>query len=185
VLAGAWNRAIFTPEWVSARLFDNVPTEFEVAFPTLAMRFHGRDADLVVQPSRIEAVPKDASDEALELASKLAQRVLHLLRETPVKAMGVNFNFEHCALTDAAASHVRALQELSDGALRIVVTKPGPDGSSLTVALAPAGGLAELNYNWELEASAERAGGQLAALDLRGLAKDATNQLQRFCGGSS
>lgn len=94
VLAGAWNRAIFTPEWVSKHLLDKQEEiEVQIAFGIdSSLRFQSDELTLQVLPRQVRIAPK--GKESLPAIEECACRILGRLRETPLHAVGFNFSFD-------------------------------------------------------------------------------------------
>ncbi len=95
-LAGFWNRMIFTPEWVSPRLFPGPKIEAHVALlPVLPLIYRDLTAEMEVSATRLVFRPRVLHDDgSLLRAEAMARTVLQALPETPVQAVGVNFSFE-------------------------------------------------------------------------------------------
>jgi len=95
ILAGFWNRPIFTPEWVAERVFHHSDFETYVAsLPVLSIVFDDRVVSLEVSHAQLLFRPmKLADDEGLARAEQMAGDVLKALPETPVQAVGVNFSY--------------------------------------------------------------------------------------------
>lgn len=113
VLLGAWNQAIFTPEWVARTLF---PDEDEVSTMvgmlstgSLATQFSGGGVQLQVVPGRLEfrflAFPIDCAR-----IEKLARDCLDRLPQTPVQAFGMNAGFD----VDSPSENLLRLTSLDD-----------------------------------------------------------------------
>lgn len=95
VVAGSWNRVIFSPQWVAANLAETGNVMLEVAFndPTKPPRFTFDEVRLSVSPTRLSLFPTNVNDAVLERTSAAAVKVLGVLHHTPVTAVGVNFAF--------------------------------------------------------------------------------------------
>jgi hypothetical protein len=96
VLAGFWNRMIFTPEWVGPRLFPGLEFETRVALlPVFPLIYRDVAAAMEVSMTRLVFRPRILNDDASLLrAEAMARTVLKALPETPVQAVGVNFSYE-------------------------------------------------------------------------------------------
>lgn len=117
VLSGAWNQAIFTPEWVAARILGTPEPKFQMALALLEtggtlleIAPLGRAA-LRLLPGRLEVRPLDPSDEALQDIERLAIAAARALPETPIGALGINFGYS------MAGGNYAPLFELKDQAL--------------------------------------------------------------------
>lgn len=95
ILAGFWNRLIFTPEWVAERVFHHANFDTYVALlPVLPIVFNDKVVSMEVSLARLLFRPmKPEDDEGLARAEQMAREVLKALPETPVQAVGVNFSY--------------------------------------------------------------------------------------------
>ncbi|WP_437732188.1 hypothetical protein [Sorangium sp. So ce1335] len=112
VIAGAWNQAIFTLEWVQAVLLDGASPRVELLFNEqgLATQFITDEIKLLVLPSRAQVHLSSLSDAALSQLEVVPVRLLRRLRETPVHAVGINFGFD----VDEPSEQIAQLFELED-----------------------------------------------------------------------
>lgn len=93
VLAGAWNRAIFTPQWVAERLFrESVETLVQIE-PPHVLKFQDATVTLIVAPERSQLAPRVDTDAAFSRMHEVALLLLGALPETPLGGVGVNFAF--------------------------------------------------------------------------------------------
>jgi hypothetical protein len=148
ILAGSWNRAILTPNWIRSKLFvlaENTPITIEVEVDTFGYirAIHDKAA---VLPRRdflelLTLVPDLAS---MQVAANYAARALDSLPETPVRAAGVNFRYkiEDCAVQAFELTKAKLDNEISDLAFTI-----GSRKIARELAL-DAGGV--INFNVEL-----------------------------------
>jgi hypothetical protein len=94
VVVGLWNTRIFSIPWISGKLFDNsdVTGEFPVlpGFPT---KFSVSGVEILPDSSRLMIQAAEPSDGLLQRVEDTATRILHLLPETPVSAVGLNIPF--------------------------------------------------------------------------------------------
>ncbi len=100
VLAGFWNRMIFTPEWVGSRLFDrNAQIETVVALrPVLPIVYRDNQIAIEISAVRIVCRARDLDNEAaLRRSGAVAQEILKSLPETPIQGVGINFAFRDAA----------------------------------------------------------------------------------------
>jgi hypothetical protein len=107
VVAGFWNRMIFTPEWVIPRLFPEPQLETLVALlPVLPLIYRNEQVALEVTMTRLSFHPRQlGSDASLLRAETMARTVLEALPETPLQAVGVNFAYKE----EAPADHLVAM----------------------------------------------------------------------------
>lgn len=100
VLAGFWNRMIFTPEWVQSHLFaTSEQLETVVALlPILPIIYRDNQIVVEISATRIVCRARDLdSDEALRRSGAAASTILEALPETPIQGVGVNFAFREAA----------------------------------------------------------------------------------------
>lgn len=96
VLAGFWNRMIFTPEWVTPRLFDtSEQIETLVALlPVLPIIYRDKQIAVEISGVRIVCRARNLEDEAaIQRSGTVAGIILKALPETPVQGIGINFAF--------------------------------------------------------------------------------------------
>lgn len=94
VLAGLWNRAIFTPAWVSELLFHEAEVETMLSvMPHLPIIYRNRQVAVEVSSARLVFRPRRTNDDCLVAAEQMAHAVLNKLQDTPLLAVGVNFAF--------------------------------------------------------------------------------------------
>lgn len=95
IIVGSWNRRIFTPEWVKA-LFGIPPNEnLEglVNFDEMAFAFKYKGIVLMPKANQLELKFETYTEEAALFCSKLIVRILELLPQTPLRALGVNISY--------------------------------------------------------------------------------------------
>ncbi len=98
VLVGGWNPKIFSPKWVAGKLFgtkdsQTVQIEAGIGPGVQFLKYHFGGAVVIPRDDRLILGVATPKDEQLERIEKLACRVLELLPETPLSAVGVNFGF--------------------------------------------------------------------------------------------
>jgi hypothetical protein len=94
VLAGHWNRMIFTPEWIADNLFKQDVVETEIALlPGFPARY--RHPQVLMEAARQGLVfrPRFDTDESLKMAEEMASTALRDLPNTPLSGVGINFSF--------------------------------------------------------------------------------------------
>jgi hypothetical protein len=99
VLAGHWNRMIFTPVWVGQHLFPgNQQVETLVAIlPIFPMIYQNAEIMVEVSTPRIVLHPRQLTDANLVRAETMAQTILQELDDTPLTGVGINFEFVQAA----------------------------------------------------------------------------------------
>jgi hypothetical protein len=96
VLAGAWNTAILTPEWLTKHLGvdgGSVQIEFPIGNPLLPIRYTFQNVRMVVVRDRLIIAPNANDPTVLARAETFAKKILNTLTHTPMSAVGVNFDF--------------------------------------------------------------------------------------------
>lgn len=144
VLAGAWNKAIFTPSWIAKQIFreeEDIPVELAIAFGVdeTIMRFPSKNVALQVSDARIIVVPTELTDESLRTVNTTVESVLRVLFHTPITAIGFNFAF---ATNEPGEELKRVLsasdaEYLQDAGLTIRETKSVRTLAGVTVSGTP------------------------------------------------
>ncbi len=94
VLAGIWNRAIFTPQWVKDLLFHEPEVETLLSvMPHLPIIYRNAQVAIEVSTPRVAFRPRRLDDDTIQAAETMAYAVLDKLRDTPLLAVGVNLAF--------------------------------------------------------------------------------------------
>lgn len=166
VLAGAWNQAIFTPEWTAKSLFGGKPAAPVVgmlATGGLAAQYSADGVELQVLPGRLELRSTSLPIDHARL-ERLAADCLGQLPETPVQAYGINGGFDFAAPPEAFAqllsfSDEAALAPFGKVEKRLLVRELVRTDSSLSINVAQAKGRfqVDLNVHRPVNADARRA----------------------------
>lgn len=118
VLVGAWNTAIFTPQWVTESLLDlPAGTAIEVQVPMLAgmpIRFIGDSVVVVPADDRLVIDAKVPTQDGLEAALSVARRAIEELPKTPLSAAGFNLRYRS---DETPAQTATVLSSTADDAL--------------------------------------------------------------------
>jgi hypothetical protein len=94
VLAGIWNRSIFSPDWVGRLLFHDREVETLISvMPVLPIIYRNREVAFEVASSRLVLKPRELNDECIQAAETMAFTVLDTLKDTPLLGVGINFAF--------------------------------------------------------------------------------------------
>jgi len=127
VVKGAWNRAIFTPNKISQKLFGlDEGTVLQVLVPIDGMspqRMLHDDIAVSVNSSVLEVAAQKQEYGKLKQGLEVASKALNWLKETPVMAGGYNFRFK---VTDREAISVSSIIQseldtvLSDNNFKII-----------------------------------------------------------------
>jgi hypothetical protein len=94
VLAGSWNRAIFTPDWVNRVLFNDPDLETLISIlPRMPIVYRNRQVALEASGSRLVFRPRRLDDACIQAAERMAHVTLNTLQDTPIRGIGINFGF--------------------------------------------------------------------------------------------
>ena len=91
VAVGAWNTAIFTPDWMKKFIlsdYENYNVEFPIAINS-SLRFTTTDFVFAIVNSRLEIMIRNNSDKSISCLRTILQKLIH----TPIIAFGINFKF--------------------------------------------------------------------------------------------
>lgn len=101
IIAGAWNRRLFSPEWVGRWIFDGKPIDVEIPLMLGGpFKFIHDGLELYPDSDRLIIIPKNLEDSSLSAAEKVSIKILDLLPHTPIAALGLNFAFLEESLND-------------------------------------------------------------------------------------
>lgn len=91
VTVGAWNTAIFLPEWMNRFVltdYTNINVEVPVAVNS-SLRYTTEDFVFAIVNSRLEIIIKNKPHNAISCLRNILQKLIH----TPIVAFGINFKF--------------------------------------------------------------------------------------------
>ncbi len=97
VVAGLWNRSIFTPSWLASNILEDerapIQSEIPISNLELPIRHSFGGVYLRVSQGRLELNQKEigSSDEPM---IETACKILSLLAHTPVSGVGINFQYK-------------------------------------------------------------------------------------------
>lgn len=107
VIVGVWNRAVFTPEWVSKYLFNGESVRFE--YPNniqgASLKFITGDMDLFIIGPKLFFTARATTSEIFQKISETALQLARVLPHTPVVSFGINHKFE-CPILDIQGSGI-------------------------------------------------------------------------------
>lgn len=94
VLAGFWNRAIFSPEWVNANVYGEAELETLLSImPHFPIVYQNQQVAIEVSGARLIVRPRRLNAECLQRTEVIARTTIEKLPETPLKGVGINFAF--------------------------------------------------------------------------------------------
>lgn len=101
VSLGAWNPAIFSPEWAKKNIADNKDKDVVLAIPMslpiqllLPPRLTVDDVNIFATGQTLVFECVEFSDEGIESCLRKFSRISELLPHTPITAVGVNYRFD-------------------------------------------------------------------------------------------
>lgn len=192
VLAGFWNRMIFTPEWVGPRLFQqDEELETVVALlPVLPIIYRDNHIMVEIASTRIVCRARDLDNEsALRRSAAVAAIIIDALPETPLQGVGVNFAFRE----EAPAASLLDLFNFDDNPRwaesgweigeRKVVRQLASGGDTLNLALTLIDGRLDIDCNFHTDTVDNSAIAQALAPDrIIRLRDQVTRTLEGFYG---
>jgi len=159
VLAGHWNRSIFSPAWVNANVFHTEESELLLTFPAIATTYKHRQVVFEIHQDRLIFKPLQRTDNCLGRAEKMASDTLDVLTHTPLVGVGFNFSFAETSPSDA----LLGLFNSGDGAAiartgwvpteRRLLRKLTNDGRTLNLSLLFNGREVTFDFNFHKEAA--------------------------------
>ncbi len=106
IIAGRWNAAIFTPEWISKYLLPNQDLDVQVPENLLgSMRVSTKDIRISVANNRLFLTRRNTASETLHIVGEIAVKVSQYLPHTPIQAFGINFLYEESKPDVVSAFH--------------------------------------------------------------------------------
>lgn len=96
VIAGTWNIAIFTEDWVRANILvnDELMNIMHPKLPFYSLKFDLDKISFYITPDRLNFQAKDHSYKAYTDIVKYCRVLCRNLGHTPVNELGVNFEYE-------------------------------------------------------------------------------------------
>ena len=98
VIVGDWNRAIFTPNWVSKYIFEP-DTDIHIEIPTSnitnsSFKYNALGISFNISERRLQFFVSEQKNELFQLVGEKALTICRLLPHTPVSAFGINHIFK-------------------------------------------------------------------------------------------
>ena len=96
VIIGSWNPRIFTPKWIKTNLLglsDSQEVQGMVNFEEMEFGFQHQGVQLFPKANLVEVKFDGYDEKKAELASMTIIKILELLPQTPIKALGVNIRY--------------------------------------------------------------------------------------------
>jgi len=97
IILGSWNPRIFTPAWIKTNLLglkETAELQGLINFNDLDFAFRHDGITLVPKYSSVEITVDNFDEKSGCRAAEILIKMLELLPQTPIKAMGVNIRFE-------------------------------------------------------------------------------------------
>jgi hypothetical protein len=115
VIVGAWNPAIFTPEWMTRVVFGAGTLRTQIALGPIVSTLFSQDRIAVtISPGQLQVSPELGDDEPFHdtfvRAERGALKILARLPETPIRAFGINLGF----IVEEASASLDAVLQPSD-----------------------------------------------------------------------
>lgn len=96
VIIGAWNRAIFSQDWVMKNLLSdakNVKIEYPIN-GIGSLRFSTEDISFFIFGERLIFKALNSKEQSYRTIISIARQLLRLLSHTPISALGINFVYK-------------------------------------------------------------------------------------------
>lgn len=96
VIIGAWNRAIFSQDWVMKNLLSdakNVKIEYPIN-GIGSLRFSTEDISFFIFGERLIFKALNSKEQTYRTIISVARQLLRLLSHTPISALGINFVYK-------------------------------------------------------------------------------------------
>lgn len=160
VLAGYWNRMIFTPDWVNRILFSDEPNLETLIglMPNMPLIYRNSQVTVEISQPRIAFRPRRLDDDCIRRAEQMAEVVLATLKDTPLMGVGLNFAF-----TEANVGMRADLFAFSDDQqlastdwnvqTRRIVRQMRHDQDTLNLTLAYDGSEMTIEFNYHTDTS--------------------------------
>ncbi len=96
IIVGSWNKAIFSPEWITKYLFPStqVQIEYPINNSNASIRFRANNIALNIIDQRLLFYTEAHTDEVFDLIGETAISLCRFLPHTPVTSFGINHIFE-------------------------------------------------------------------------------------------
>jgi hypothetical protein len=94
VIAGKWNKYIFTTDWVMRYLLPDETLQMEIPLNIDGShRISSGKIRILLQDNRLSLIAIKQDDDTLEMIQAIAIKLTDYLPHTPVNAFGINFNY--------------------------------------------------------------------------------------------
>lgn len=166
VITGAWNQAIFSPAWVGKVAALSVEPRLDLLFGPggVAYKIDMTGMWLEVLPHQLLIAPARFEDQIFLTMESLAVDILTRLKETPVRAVGINFGFD---VPDASKTFDELFQPSDSRFLAVanahidsttITRRLRVDGLTLNLSARRDSGAPRLDFNYHhVVASADEA----------------------------
>lgn len=147
VIVGAWNRAVFNPDWVGENLLrpSSGALEARIALlPRLTIEYSTELVALGVEDGRLFVLPRVSTNESFAEVERVALDVLRLLPQTPLNGVGFNVGYD----IDDAPADLQKVFDLAD-APALATRKLSPVATTVSRTFATERGLLRMALHCE------------------------------------
>lgn len=175
VIAGAWNPAVVTPEWLlrygleqaagapAARIGALIPAGIGLVVDM--PRYTIEDMTFSVRPDALVLQVAECTEEAFDRLERVAANILQNLSHTPVGGLGCNFDFkEDGPPPDSLATFTAANLPLTDEVpdtwsvrTSAITTSFSRDGGLVNIQRVLQGGVLRVKFNFHFEVATANA----------------------------
>ena len=165
VVAGAWNSAIVTPEWIQRFGLKKEPDQaspFQAVIPVGAgmffefPRFNFDGMSVMVRPDAMLLTPSDLSEAKMDEIETVAANVVAELKHTPIGGIGHNFGFSDenpdidflTAFTDSQAALVGAAPDGWNVSATLLSTTMTFEETQVNIQRVVNGGRLSIKFNF-------------------------------------
>lgn len=138
IVAGTWNPAVFTPNWIRTTLFDAPDQQNQTLFevqptvrdvsdryqpvPESNTVYYSSNVGVCCDANQFELFVNELENDTMSLAEKTVKRVIELFPHTPTSSYGINYRFFD-AIPDGEICDSLRTHEHFDTKLRVSSTE--------------------------------------------------------------
>ena len=156
VSLGSWNSRIFTPTWVSDKVFampEGDSMNVGLNDQQMSLTYLWKNIQLLITDSRIEFKTNQCTSEILTLMEQCYLRLSEFLPYTPVTAVGFNLNFNLTKeeFQQASVSKLQMPKPIGDyncNTLTYSANKDNANRSFVILQTAEGGGEIRINFHY-------------------------------------